>query len=152
MKMRKILPLAILAVGAAVLLSGCDALLDAIFSKNVINLDVWVQGSTHADFTVGASYENVMLMDSSFNVVSSPSQYYNAFDGSYAHYYYTFTNLKDGTYYLTTYYYGAFSGFHASTSVIYSGGFVTGSTSLSMPNTGYGDTSGHTANVVMIAP
>ncbi len=42
MKMRKILPLVILAVGALVLLSGCDAMLDAIFPTAQITVDAAV--------------------------------------------------------------------------------------------------------------
>ena len=40
MKMRKILPLVLLAVGSVFLLSSCDAMLDAIFSNNTVNVYV----------------------------------------------------------------------------------------------------------------
>ena len=53
MKMRKILPLVILAVTAFFLLSGCDALLDAIFSKDQITVDVAVYTPSHSDYAVG---------------------------------------------------------------------------------------------------
>ena len=46
MKMRKLLPLVLLAVGALFLLSSCDAMLDAIFPSNQIYVDVEVSGRT----------------------------------------------------------------------------------------------------------
>jgi hypothetical protein len=152
MKMRKLLPLILLAVGSLFLLSGCDAMLDAIFQNDVINLDVWVLGSTHADFTIGSSYENLQVMDSSFTVIQNVNQYYSSYDGMYIHYYFTVNRLKDGTYYLTTYYNGPITGYRGSSSNIYDsngnyvGGFIT------FPDKSLGDSSGHTANIRMLAP
>jgi hypothetical protein len=152
MKMRKILPIVILAVGSLFLLSGCDALLDAIFSSDVIYLDVWVQGTTHADFANGGSYENVMLMDGSLTVVANVSQYYSSYDGNYAHYYFTFNKLKDGTYYLSTTYVGQITGGHGTSSNLYDSGgsFIGGS--VTFPDKSLGDSTGHTVNIKMLAP
>lgn len=151
MKMRKLLPLVLLAVGSLFLLSSCDAMLDAIFPSNVINIDVWVQASTHADFLAGGSYENVTLMDSNLAVVANVSQYYSSYDGFYVHYYFSFAKLNNGTYYLTTTYIGQFTGIHATNGNVYdSSGYFLGS-SLTFPDRTLGDSSGHTANIRMLA-
>jgi len=153
MKMRKLLPAVLLAVGALFLLSGCDAMLDAIFQNDVINLDVRVIADfNHRDYALAGSFENVVLMDSSFNVVKSVSQYVDGFDGTYAHYHFNFANLKDGTYYLTAGYYGQIVGFRGSTSNIYdnSGFFVGGL--VTFPDKSLGDSSGHTIYISMYTP
>jgi hypothetical protein len=152
MKTRKLLPLILLAVGALFLLSSCDAMLDAIFQNDVINLDVWVYGPSHADFTVGGSFENLQVMDSTFTVITNASQYYSSYDGTYIHYYFTVNKLKDGTYYLTTSYTGQITGNHGSSSNVYdgNGNFVGGS--ITFPDKTLGDTSGHTVNIRMLAP
>jgi hypothetical protein len=152
MKMRKLLPVLIIAVGSVFLLSGCDAILDAIFQTDVINVDVWVQGTSHADFANGGSTENLMLMDSSLNTLQNVTQSYSSYDGTFAHYYFSFSKLKDGLYYLTTSYTGQIIGFRGPSSNIYdnNGTFVGGSVTL--PDKTLGDSTGHTVNIRMLAP
>jgi hypothetical protein len=152
MKMRKLLPLVLLAVGALFMLSGCDAMLDAIFQNDVINLDVWALGSTHADFAYAGATQNLVVMDSSFTIVANITQSFSSFDGSYVHYYFTVNKLKDGTYYMTTYYRGPLTFTHAATSTIYDTSWSAGMPSITFPNTSLGDSTGHTVNVVMLAP
>ncbi len=50
MKIKKLLPLVLLAVAAVLMLSSCDAMLDAIFPTNQIIVDVAVDALTHTDY------------------------------------------------------------------------------------------------------
>jgi len=103
MRVKKLLPLILLAVGAVFLLSSCDAILDAIYANNTVNVTVdvsssnigyantksyvWVglSGASTATQTVGASTINIGL-DSLF--------------------YPTFNKQPNGNYTITVYYYG----------------------------------------------
>jgi hypothetical protein len=109
MKMRKLIPLAILAVVALVGLSSCDALLDGIFAQNQITVDVQVPQYTvpfYYDWYYGyGSYVKVTLTDSANKQSFQETYYYSSADGSYVHFPLTFTNLADGTYSIETEYY-----------------------------------------------
>jgi len=108
MKTRKLLPLIILAVAAVLALSSCDALLDGIFPSNQISVDVAVNTTSghHTDFLTGG-YVSLQLTGP--GVSSSASAYYGSWDGLYAHYYFTFTDLRDGGYNLSATYVGSLS-------------------------------------------
>ena len=126
MKMRKILPLVILAVGALFLLSGCDQLLDAIFQNNQIYVDVRVHGYVGAPFYsdwyetsvngVNSGHVVVYVQDSRGHVTSA-STYWTSLDSLYVHYGINFTGLKDDTFLVyadyTSYYAGGYSTFRA---------------------------------------
>jgi hypothetical protein len=159
MKMRKLLPLAILAVVALVALSSCDAMLDAIFSKNSIKVDAWV----YAPYTAYPSaywdyYYNSGSVTVSLSGAASTSQSvnsYSSYDGTYIHYILNFNGLADGTYYpsatFTGYYYGGTTA--ASTQIYNSSGTATISySSITMPYTGtYStDSTGHSLSIVMV--
>ncbi len=106
MKIRKILPLVVLAVTAFLLLSGCDAMLDAIFSKDQISVDVAVYTPSHSDYAVGG-YVLVQIWNTSGtpSMISQDTKYWDAWSNYYAHYYFNYANLKDGTYTVYAYYY-----------------------------------------------
>ena len=119
MKTRKLLPLIILAVGAVLALSSCDAMLDAIFRTNQITVDVAVNGTigNHPDFALPGRYVNLLLTGP--GVSASADATWNSYDGIYAHYYFTFTDLPDGFFALDATYVGNIYGY--------------GSTSITMP-------------------
>jgi hypothetical protein len=115
MKVRKLLPLAILAVIAVVSLSSCDALLDALFSKNQITVDVQVPTystpfNEDAFNGYGASI-TATLTDSSGKQISGTTYNYSSYDNSYIHYLVTFSNQPDGTYYVDSTYYSYYWGY-----------------------------------------
>jgi hypothetical protein len=108
MKVRKILPLLILAVGAVALLSSCNVLLDAIYPPNAISLDVAVNVSNHTDYLI--SSVNAQLHDNSYSnlLVSSVNAASPRYEGwsrsGYVHYYFTFARLNNDTYTVTAAY------------------------------------------------
>ena len=112
MKIRKILPLAILAVGALVFLSGCDAILDAIFQNNQLSVSVNVYFGDYP-FDWNASYFHgyssgqvtvYVTANSGAGAVTQASTFWTSADSQYVHYNLDFTNLKDDTYWVTTTY------------------------------------------------
>ncbi|MGD0725260.1 MAG: hypothetical protein ABSB63_06820 [Spirochaetia bacterium] len=105
MKTKKLLPLVLLAVAAVLMLSSCDAMLDAIFPTNQIIVDVAVDAlpGHHLDFAT--SPVTVVL---SGPTPATGTKYFDGYDiYNYAHYTFSFTNLKDGFYTINAYYYGA---------------------------------------------
>ena len=95
MKIKKLLPLVLIAVAAVLMLSSCDALLDAIFPTNQIFVDVAVYVPSHPDYD-SASVTVVLSGPSSASNTAYWDGYYDSYD--YAHYYVNLTGLKDGTY------------------------------------------------------
>ena len=97
MKIRKMLPLALLALCAVFLLSSCDAMLDAIFSNNTITVYV----STNM-FPYGAYYSS----DSVTVTVSGPTfatatARHTGYSGWYDYWEVSVPKLSDGTYTVT---------------------------------------------------
>lgn len=106
MKTKKLLPLVLLAVAAVLMLSSCDAMLDAIFPTNQIIVDVAVDALTHTDYA--SSPVTVVLSGPSS---ATASKHFDGYDfNNYAHYTFSFTNLKDGLYAIDAYYYGVTTG------------------------------------------
>jgi hypothetical protein len=118
MKMRKILPLVILAVGSVVLLSGCDMLLNAIFQNNQIFVDVRVSSFNYgADWTesynFGVNSGRVtvyVVANSGSGSVTQASSYWTSADTLYVHYGFNFTGLKNDTYQVYAVYTSYYSG------------------------------------------
>ena len=128
MKIRKLIPLAILAVVAVVALSSCDAMLDAIFSKNQITVDVQVATSSYPvnyDYYNGyGAYVTATITDSSGKTASQNTYYYSSANSSTIDYNFTFPNLSDGTYTISSTYYSYYNGgtyYSASTSTSVAG-------------------------------
>src|SRR5271157_5532441 len=93
-RVRKLLPLTLVAFGTSILLSSCD-LLAALFANDTITVNVYVQESDHNGTTDPASYVIVTL-----NGDSSETQtgyYLRTVSGGYALYQVPdFTHLRDG--------------------------------------------------------
>ena len=109
MRIRKILPLALLAIGTLFALTSCDKLLDAIFASNTINVTVKVAWSDHLSYASGG-YVGVVVTGSDSSVYSATA--YSTFvDGSgYVNYGFSFPKLGDATYGIATTYYGPATG------------------------------------------
>jgi hypothetical protein len=94
MKIRKILPLVILALASVFLLSSCDALLDAIFANDTLTVYVqtsWTYGYSPADQVTVQTISG----PSTINLTVVPFQ---QFDGNYSYWQVTIPGLSDGTY------------------------------------------------------
>lgn len=103
MKIRKILPLLLLAIGSVFLLSSCDAMLDAIFSNNTINVNV---SASIASYNYLSSY----LTDSvSVEIVGptgvSTTAGYTGSDYYYLYWGNSIPKLSNGLYTVTVTYY-----------------------------------------------
>jgi hypothetical protein len=94
MKIRKILPLLLLAFGSVFLLSSCDALLDAIFSNNNINVYIssYIPGR---GFYPGYDTMTVVLTGP---YSASVSTHYEGDDGLYMYWSISIPKLPDGSY------------------------------------------------------
>jgi hypothetical protein len=111
MKMRKLLPLVLLAVGSLFLLTSCDALLDAIFPNSQIFVDVRVYGGSYTtdwiqsyNFNQISGIVTVILVDQRNGDTTSANSYFTSADPTFIHYGFNFTGLKDHTYLVTAYY------------------------------------------------
>jgi len=117
MKMRKILPLVILAVGALFLLSGCDAMLDAIFQNNQMTVEVSVWNGTYpVDWSQTYYYGRtsgivtVYLTNTSTGSTTTANIGWTSADGAYVYYQADFTDLKNDTYLVTAWYTSYYTG------------------------------------------
>lgn len=119
MKMRKILPIVVLAVGALFLLSGCDAMLDAIFSNSQITVDVKIYYADYPldwgqTYTYGrtSGYVDLYLYDvSTSSLLSTTRLTWSSADLAYIYYPTTnYTDLKNDTYQVYAYYYSYYDG------------------------------------------
>jgi hypothetical protein len=161
-KIRKLIPLAILAVVAVVALSSCDAMLDAIFSKNSISVDVAVgldaaghysalwSTAAYNDGNNNGLYSVAVSLSGPTNV-SSSSYTGKYWDGYYEHYYFTFNNLADGAYYPSVSYSGYYWGSNSNEYVADSSGIYVIATPIDMPYTGsYAtDSTGHSLKITL---
>jgi hypothetical protein len=94
MKIRKILPLALLAIGSVFMLSSCDALLDAIFANNTVNVSVAAYIPTNGYFP-GTDYVTVDIIGPTS---VSTTVGYSGSDFYYMYWDVTIPKLSDGTY------------------------------------------------------
>jgi hypothetical protein len=154
MKMRKLLLLVFLAVGVLFLLSGCDAMLDAIFPSNQIYVDVQVSAAHYYNDWFGTYYHGsypgtvtLQLFDVNNGSTTIATGSWTSVDYNCIHFPFVFTKLKNDTYQLTATY----------TSVHYLPAFTTifydpsglGMTSISMPYNNSGDYTGHSVDLYM---
>jgi hypothetical protein len=130
MKNKKLLPLVLLAMAAVLMLSSCDAMLDAIFPSNQIFVDVAVFIPSHADYP----FSTVTVILSGAASANGTASWDGYDSHGYAHYYFNFTDLKDGAYVIDAYY-NPYSGAPDS-----SLGYL-----ISMPD----HSSGHSASIVI---
>lgn len=118
MKIKKLLPLVLLAVGALFLLSSCDALLDAIYPNNNLTVNVAVVQSTHTDWALSGSYIYVLVYDSAGNAATLSSGI-SSYDLANAYGSVSFPKLKNDTYTIYAYYHGAY-GFNYAARILFS--------------------------------
>jgi hypothetical protein len=154
MKMRKLLPVIILAVGSLFLLSGCDAMLDAIFQKEQITVDVIVQippvgiGPYYYDWYYGAGTVTLTLSDVNDGTNTTLVSTRTGITGAASHFVFPFTKLKKDTYRFVASY---ASYYYVSPAPI--GYFYDPSntlmTSVSMPYSNAGDSTGNSVNLYM---
>jgi len=116
MKIKKLLPLVLLAVAAVLMLSSCDAMLDAIFPTNQMTVDVAVSKNTipaaafYADWYNAYYFNNnpstvaLTLTDITAGTSTTRVRSWSGADGIYVNYIFTFLNLKDHVYSLSAYY------------------------------------------------
>jgi hypothetical protein len=106
MRIRKILPLALLAVAMLFMLTSCDKLLDWIFPSNTIN--VTVQAFAPRYFTYPASVVTVTINGPGGVLQSSEVSTY--LDGAgFVDYTFSFPRLVNGTYSVSASYSGSIS-------------------------------------------
>jgi hypothetical protein len=118
MKMRKILPLALLAIGSVFLLSSCDAMLDAIFANNTVNVYVSAYIPNNGFFP-GTDYVTVNITGPS-SVTTTAG--YSGNDGYYMYWDVTIPKLADGTYSVQAVYHHPFGispGTYLQSTVLY---------------------------------
>ncbi|MGO9410129.1 MAG: hypothetical protein ACLQCB_05175 [Spirochaetia bacterium] len=127
LRVKKLLPLTLLAFCAAFLLSGCD--LAALLANDTITVTAYVLQSDHTATTDPASYVIVTLNGDS---AETQTGYYSGINGLYAVYFIPeFKKLKDGSYTITADYWGkAIVGFL---------GYAEVSTSIDLPSNGSSD-------------
>src|SRR5208283_1004098 len=109
MKIRKFLLLVFLAVGALFLLSGCDAMLDAIFPSNQIYVDVEVSAGGFYNYDwyhtyyygTYPGYVTLELYDVNSGSTTIATGNWTSVDPNYIHFPFVFTRLKNDVYQLT---------------------------------------------------
>ena len=110
MKIKKLLPLILIAMAAVLVLSSCDAMLDAIFPTNQISVDVMVSKHTpatdfYSDWYFGyPSTVTLILTDQTSGVSTTQVGSWSDIDSNYVHYIFTFLKLGDHVYTMTAYY------------------------------------------------
>jgi hypothetical protein len=139
MRVKKLLPLILLAIGALFLLSSCDAILDALYANNTITVTAYVI-TTHPGATSYYSSVTVNLSGASGATVSagySGSIYHDTVNGfNYAIYYFSpIKRLPNGNYNMTSSYYDGVTTSIFSTTYFYDQN-ENPYTSISMPFNG----------------
>lgn len=156
MKMRKILPLIILAVGSFFLLSGCDAMLDAIFATNQITVDVAVTippypsvARYYYDWAYGVGAVTLTFTDINTGAVTVVTSGRTGYDAVSSHFVFPFTKLKGDIYTIAAVYSSVYyPPYTYGTSTFYDpSGVPLGS--ISMPYTNSGDSTGHSVHLFM---
>jgi hypothetical protein len=131
MRAKKILPFVLLAIGALFLLSSCDAILDALYANNTINVTAYV--------LIGGRYLGAQSPDSTVTVTlggasgATVSAEYSGNSYPYAMYVLpSVTKLPNGNYNISSYFYDAVTGRTHATNYFYD---LNGNqyTSVSMP-------------------
>jgi hypothetical protein len=150
MKIKKLLPLVLLAAAAVLMLSSCDAMLDVIFPSNQISVDVMVN---RADFPNDWSYGapatvDFVLYDATANTFSTQSGSWSDRDSNYLHFVFAFLNLKDHVYQMTATYHSFYYALDPSTSTFYDGN-SPGMLAVQMPHRTGHDSTGHSADFQM---
>jgi hypothetical protein len=99
MKLRKFLPLTPLSIGVLCLLSGCDAILNALYANNTINVTVDVSCTGYAN-----SHSFVQVSLSGASGATAWAYASVIYPGSFSVFALSFPKLLNGNYTMTTYY------------------------------------------------
>lgn len=106
MRIRKILPLALLAIGTTFALTSCDKLLDAIFPTNTIYVTVQAPIVKYTGYQVGGAVTVILTSYGGTTYQAGPAPYsYPDIYGN-ANYTFSFAKLPNDTYTLQAYYLG----------------------------------------------
>lgn len=150
MRIRKILPLALLAIGSLFMLTSCDRLLDFIFSSNTINVNVQAYDLKYVGYVTGGTITVVVTGSSGTTYQAGPSTY-EYLDAYYnANYNFSFGRLPNDTYTIYTYYTGAIFGGGATSTYYFYDPLLLLSTAITLPYSGGGST--NLANVIVVMP
>ena len=149
MKIKKLLPLVLLAVTAVLMLSSCDAMLDAIFPTNQISVDVMVIRLNYPnDWYYGyPSTVTLTLFDNTAVTYSTQVGSWTDIDSNFVHYVFTFTNLKDHNYSMTAAYHSYSYVSPLPTSTFYDDNLQL--LTVQMPHRTGHDSTGHSAEFQM---
>jgi hypothetical protein len=143
MKIRKLLPLVLLAVASLFFLSSCDQLLDAIFSgDNTLNMYVQVTKASHVDWAVSTS--TVSLYNGAGSLVAQQTVSASTYDGTYGYFYVSFTKLAKGTYTVYSSYAGGVGDLGATTWYFEDPNTLAYINSITLPDSNSSDLSGKT--------
>jgi hypothetical protein len=107
MKIRKILPLALLAVGALFMLTSCDAMLDALFPANSLTVYVHVPASYYTDYATATMKVDVTSTTGTVYVAGPVTELATDSDG-YVNYSFSFPKLSNGDYNIVATYDGPY--------------------------------------------
>jgi len=99
MRIRKILPLVLLAVGTLFMLTSCDKLLDFIFASNTINVDAQVVTGVYPRWQNSSVSATLAGTGTSYSAGPTYASYPDS--AGYAHYTFSFPKLSNDTYTLT---------------------------------------------------
>ena len=78
MRVKKLIPLILLAVGALFLLSSCDQILDALYANNTITVTTTVSNSDHCERSICKSYVTVTISGATGGTTDSVYYSYTA--------------------------------------------------------------------------
>ena len=101
MKIRKILPVLLVAIASVVMLSSCDAILDVIFSNNTVTVYATSYIPTHGYYP---NYDVMTVTVTGPNTASGTAAYTGS-DGLYMYWSLQIPKLTDGTYSVNVSYY-----------------------------------------------
>jgi len=154
MKMRKLLPLVLLAVGSLFLLTSCDALLDAIFASNQIQVQVSVYKGTNGAFFEDwlngyPSTVTLTLSDINSGTQSTVVTSWDGIDSNYLYFNVQYIKLKDHTFTLSATYNSSYSGLSYGPVTSFYDPNNVGMGSIQMPYSNPGDSTGHSVNLYM---
>ncbi len=156
MKPRRLLPLIYVAAGALFLLSGCDAMLDAIFPSNQITVDVAVSRTSYyndwyAAFVYGSYPGSVTLYMYDNGNPTAVTATWSSADANYVHYTFTFIKLKDHAFSFEAFYVSGHGSVPGYTGRFYdpSGYYFDFPIAITMPFHNSHDSTGHLVDLYM---
>ena len=108
MRIRKILPLALLAVGALFMLTSCDAILDGLFPASSLTVYVHVPASYYTDYATATMKVEVISTSTGASYVAGPVAELVTDAYGYVNYSFSFPKLSTGNYNVISTYNGPY--------------------------------------------